>query len=255
MSERLFVATRKGLFTVERMVEGGSSRWEIVRTAFLGDNVTIVMPDARDGWVYTALDHGHFGVKLHRSLDGGTSWEECAAPVYPKPPEGAQPDRCPMSGIEIPWSLKLIWALEPGGVDEPQVLWCGTVPGALFRSIDRGSSWEIVRSLWEHPSRRQWFGGGLDYPGIHSICVDPRDSRRVVLGISCGGVWVTGDTGHTWECRAEGMWADYMPPERKHDPNIQDPHRIVQCREEPDRLWAQHHNGVFRSVYGETSWC
>jgi photosystem II stability/assembly factor-like uncharacterized protein len=50
------------------------------------------------------------------------------------------------------------------------------------------------------------------------------------------------------------MFADYMPPDRKNDPAIQDPHRIARCRAQPDRLWAQHHNGVFRSVDGGRTW-
>ena len=50
------------------------------------------------------------------------------------------------------------------------------------------------------------------------------------------------------------MWAAYMPPERKHDPHIQDPHRIVQCGSSPDTFWAQHHNGVFRTSDGATTW-
>ena len=94
----------------------------------------------------------------------------------------------------------------------------------------------------------------MDYPGIHSVCVDPRDSRRVTVGVSCGGVWVTEDGGGSWNCRADGMWAAYMPPERKNDPQIQDPHCIVQCRSNPDVMWAQHHNGVFRTVDGAANW-
>src|SRR5262249_33015183 len=35
---------------------------------------------------------------------------------------------------------------------------------------------------------------------------------------------------------------------------IQDPHRVVQCPASPDCLWAQHHNGVFRSTDGAASW-
>jgi hypothetical protein len=50
------------------------------------------------------------------------------------------------------------------------------------------------------------------------------------------------------------MWAAYMPPEKKNDPNIQDPHCVVQCRDRPDFFWAQHHNGVFRSTNGAASW-
>ena len=33
------------------------------------------------------------------------------------------------------------WALETGGANEPGVLWCGTIPGGLFRSNDNGTSW------------------------------------------------------------------------------------------------------------------
>lgn len=254
MSDRVYVATRKGLFTVDRTGDGTAPPWSVTRAAFLGDPVSIVLPDPRDGHVYAAIGHGHFGVKLHRSTDNGDTWQECAVPTYPAPPKGAEPDRCPSRGIEIPWSLDMIWSLEPGGTDEPGSLWCGTVPGGLFRSNDRADTWQFVRSLWDRPERKEWFGGGLDYPGIHSICVDPRDSRRVTAAVSCGGVWLTSDGGGTWDCRADGMWAAYMPPERKHDPTIQDPHRLVQCPANPEAMWVQHHNGVFRTTDGAASW-
>ena len=50
------------------------------------------------------------------------------------------------------------------------------------------------------------------------------------------------------------MHADYFPPERKHDENIQDVHRMVQSPARPEVFYAQHHNGVFRSTDGCTSW-
>jgi hypothetical protein len=248
MSNRILAATRKGLFTIER----NGSRWAITRAAFLGDHLPMVLPDPRDGAVYAALDHGHFGSKLHRSRDDGNTWEEVAVPAYPPQPEGeVQVD---MMGRTIPWKLLKVWALEASNADEPGVLWCGTIPGGLFRSEDSGESWQMMRSLWDHPKRKEWFGGGADYPGIHSVCVDPRDSRRVTVGVSCGGVWASDDAGQSWECRATGMWAAYMPPERKDDPNIQDPHRVVHCPAHPEWLWAQHHNGVFLSTDGARSW-
>jgi len=252
MSNRMYVATRKGLFTLDRG-RGGASEWSVSRTAFLGVPVSMVLPDRRDRFVYAAVGHGHFGAKLHRSPDGGDTWEECAAPAYPPAPEGEE-WRCTARNIPIPQSLELIWALESGGRDEPGVLWCGTLPGGLFRSPDRGSTWELNQALWNNPSRKAWFGGGMDYPGIHSIVIDPKDSRRVTIGISCGGVWVTENAGRTWDCRAKGMWANYMPPERKFDSDIQDPHRMVACPARPEVLWVQHHNGVFRSRDGAMSW-
>ena len=249
MSRRLFVATRKGLFTVER--NGGGS-WAVTQAAFLGDNVSMMLPDARDGSAYAALEHGHFGAKLHRSRDGGGTWEECAVPAYPPQPEGAD-DRDGF-GKPLPWKVVKVWALEAGHASEPGVLWAGTIPGGLFRSGDGGDSWELVRPLWRHPKRREWFGGGADQPGIHSICVDPRDTKRVAIGVSCGGVWVSEDMGETWDCRADGMWAAYMPPDQKFMPEVQDPHRVVRCAARPECLWAQHHNGVFRTTDGGATW-
>lgn len=253
---RLFVATRKGLFTVERRkgAEARSrARWTITGAQFLGDNASMVLPDRRDGWVYVALGHGHFGVKLHRSRNGGRTWEPCATPAYPPKPEGMD-DLEPNSGRPIPWNTELVWALETGHDTEPERLWCGTLPGGLFRSRDRGASWALVESLWQHPKRREWMGGGAELPGVHSICVDPRNARTIRVAVSCGGVWETRDAGTGWEQRAQGMRAAYMPPDRQYDPYIQDPHHMVQCRSAPDVLWVQHHNGVFRSTDGAASW-
>ncbi|MFL6798440.1 MAG: WD40/YVTN/BNR-like repeat-containing protein [Xanthobacteraceae bacterium] len=239
MSDKLLVSTRKGLFTVVR--KNGS--WQIEAVDFLGDNVTLTLTDQRDGRSYAALDHGHFGVKLHRSTAGG--WEEIAAPVYPPKPEGYEEND--MWGRPLNWSTARIWALAAGGPDEPGVIWCGTLPGALFRSSDHGQSWEIVRALWEHPKRRQWMGGGADLPGIHSICIDPRDAKHVTIAVSTGGVWFTDDAGTSWSLRGEGMRAEYAPPEQTHDPIAQDVHCLVQCAYAPERMWVQHHNGIFVS--------
>jgi hypothetical protein len=253
MRPRILAATRKGLFTLERSANGSPGAWGVRHVAFLGDHLPMVLADPRDNTIHAAIEHGHFGTKMQRSRDGGTTWQECAAPTYPPQPEG-QVDLDPFRNQPIPWRLSKVWALEPGNPDQPGVLWCGTIPGGLFRSDDGGSSWQLVRSLWDNPKRREWFGGGADLPGIHSVCVDPRDGQHVKVGVSCGGVWGTRDGGASWECQAQGMRAEYMPPNRQHDPNIQDPHRVVQCPARPDYLWAQHHNGVFRSTDGAASW-
>jgi hypothetical protein len=242
MAETILVSTRKGLFTVSRN-GGGDSPWRISKVDFLGDNVSLSLCDPRDGRLYAALDHGHFGVKLHRSLPDG-KWEECAAPAYPeKPQELVDTDGW---GKPLPWTTMRIWALEPGGADQPGVIWCGTIPGGLFHSADSGASWELVRPLWDHPKRRNWFGGGADWPGIHSICIDPRDSRVIRVGVSCGGVWLSRDYGASWECKADGMRAAFMPPERAYDPTIQDAHYLAQCRAEPDKLWGAASQRDFR---------
>ena len=239
MSDRLLVSTRKGLFTLQRMQRG----WDITRADFLGDNVTLTHTDSRDGRTYAALDHGHFGVKVHRS--NGAGWEEIATPAYPPKPEGYEEND--MWGRPLQWSTARIWALQQGGVDEAGLIWCGTLPGGLFKSSDHGQSWEMVRSLWDHPKRKMWMGGGADLPGLHSICIDPRNARHVSIAVSTGGIWRTEDSGATWTQRGEGMRADHVPPELTHDPIAQDVHCLVQCPAAPERFWVQHHNGIFVS--------
>lgn len=241
MSDRLFVATRKGLFTLEKR----NGRWPVNEPQFLGDPVSAVLPDARDGTLYAALSLGHFGVKMRRSGDGGITWSEHAAPEYPPQPENAP---------GAPWKLDQIWVMEAAGADLPGTIWAGTNPGGLFVTRDRGGSWSLVRTLWDRPERAEWSGGGYDTPGIHSICVDPRDSRRVSVGVSTGGVWQTRDRGETWDCRASGMYAEYMPPDQRETPNAQDVHRMVACASAPDVMWVQHHNAMFRSTDGAASW-
>ena len=240
MSDTIYVASRKGLFELKR---AGAEDWRIVHASFVGNPVTVLVDDSRDGTLYAALNHGHFGVKLHRSDNGGRDWVERSTPAFPAAEgdgEGA--------------SLQQVWCLATGGPSQEGQLWAGAIPAGLFLSKDRGESWNLVRSLWDRPERENWFGGGYDDAGIHSICVDPRNADHVTVGISCGGVWVTRNGGESWECKTNGMYAEYMPPDRREDPDIQDPHRVVQCPTAPDVLWAQHHNGVFRTTDGGEQW-
>lgn len=234
--QRAIVSTRKGLFVFVRDERG----WRRAETHFAGQPVTQVLADPRDGALYAGLNLGHFGPKLHRSDDGGKNWEEIATPAFPKSDNGA--------------ALKQIWSLETGGAGAPGRIWAGGIPAGLFVSDDRGASWRLVEALWNVPDRPTWFGGGYDDAGIHSVLVDPRDSARVLVGISSGGVWETRDGGESWRAAADGMYASYVPPERKFDSSVQDPHRVVQCGAHPDALWIQHHGGVFHSTDGARQW-
>ena len=268
-NDRMIVGTRKGLFVFE--TDGAPpGRWKQAAHHFMGEPVSAALADPRDGTLYAALNLGHFGVKLHRLPAGEHEWQPCNTPVYPPQPEGNEaslsaktgdPDDAPHAetegspSISEPlWSLEQIWTLEPASFDEPGTLWAGTIPGGLFRSDDGGESWTLNRSLWDRPERREWMGGGYDHAGIHSVLVDPRDSRHVTVGVSTGGVWQTADGGASWRLTAQGMEADYMPPERRGEPNVQDPHRVVQCKASPDVLWAQHHCAIFRSTDGGEQW-
>jgi len=241
MGDRAWVATRKGLFELRRRGDG----WGVARVSFLGEPVSMLLPPAaagpHAGRMLAALNLGHFGTKLHASDDGGANWHEVSTPTYPEQPVDAPGP---------PWKLVQLWALEASGT----TVWAGTLPGGLFRSDDFGASWSLVRSLWDLPERAEWFGGGYDVPGIHSISPHPTQRGDLLVGISCGGVWHSGDDAATWRLRTRGLRATYMPPERADDGRIQDPHRIARCRAQPQVIWCQHHNGIWRSVDEGLQW-
>ena len=236
----LLLGTRKGLIVYEKK-NGG---WEHASTHFLGIPVSLSFVDDRTDTWWACLDHGHWGVKLHRSTDQGSTWEEVDAP---KIPEGEEVKE------GVPATVTYIWAFAHGGADRPGELYLGTDPGALFKSTDNGDSWQLVRSLWEHHSRKkQWFGGGRDNPGIHSIIVDPRDSDHIYIGISCAGVFESRDNGASWNPANNGMLADFLPdPESEIG---QDPHLVVAAPSNPDVLWNQNHCGIYVSTDGAATW-
>ena len=90
-----------------------------------------------------------------------------------------------------------IWHIEPGPAGEKKVLYAGTAPAGLFRSTDGGRTWRGVKGLNEHPTRKFWTpgAGGMC---LHSIQIDPADSRRMFVGISAAGCFRTDDGGRSW---------------------------------------------------------
>jgi len=211
---------------------------------FMGEPVSMTYVDTRNHTWWAALDLGHWGCKLHWSGDEGATWEEVEAPKYP---EGSQ-----VKDSE-PTSLKYIWAFAHGGHDHPDRLYIGTEPGGLFVSNNNGESFELVDSLWNHPSRKeQWFGGGRDNPGIHSILVDSDDSDHIFIGISVAGVFETKDGGNTWNPMNKGLKADFLP-----DPYAEighDPHLLISAPSDKTTMWQQNHCGVFVSRDAGLNW-
>ena len=241
MSEKntLLVGSRKGLIVYRKNVSG---KWRHDSTEFLGFPVTIAAVDENTGYWWAMLDHGHWGCKIHRSKDG-KEWEELEAPKYPE-------------GEELkdgsPAATKYLWAFATGGKGQPGTIYVGTEPGGLFKSTNNGESFELVRGLWDHPSRIEWFGGGRDNAGIHSILVDPADSNHIYVAVSCAGTFETLDGGESWKSVNKGLYAEFLP-----DPTAdigQDPHLVDWCAGNPKVMWQQNHCGIYRSVNGGEFW-
>lgn len=234
---KILAGTSKGLVILTQE----SGVFKITAVHFEGYPISMIYVDEVSGYWWAGISHRHWGQKIHKSEDEGRTWTEMAVPSYrgyfQKPGTAA--------------TLRRVWAMQRGGND----YWLGTEPGGLFHSTDSGESWQLVESLWNHPSRtdeKQWFGAGKDDPFLHSIVIDPADSRHLYIGVSCAGVFETRDLGKTWAVRNNGLKAAYLPNPQAEIGH--DPHRLLMVQGNTKVIWQQNHCGIYRSVNGGETW-
>ena len=123
----------------------------------------------------------------------------------------------------------------------------------LFVSRDGGLSWELCRSLFEHPTRPDWQpgGGGLC---LHSIAPWPGEPDKLALALSAVGVWLTDDGGETWRHGNQGLGARYLPEEQQEDTLTLCVHDLQRAPKRPERMFIQFHGGVYRSDDAGETW-
>ena len=56
-------------------------------------------------------------------------------------------------------------------------MYAGTEPGAVWKSTDRGETFELERGLWDHPHRTEW-GAGFGGQAFHTILPHPTTPTR-----------------------------------------------------------------------------
>ena len=228
----LFIGTRRGLFVAS---SDDRSDWRVEGPLLEGREVYHAFRDPRTGIAWAATDHKVWGAHVHRSEDGGRTWE-----VLNDAPHHAD-DR----------GLKAIWHLSPGPPDEADTLWAGIEPAGLFVSRDTGRSWDAIPGLNDHPTRDTWqpAGGGL---ALGNIQHDPSEPGRVYCSLSAGGVYRSDDSGETWSPVNRGVRAAFQP--RTYPESGQCVHRMRVHPARPERLYQQNHCGVYRSDDRGESW-
>lgn len=107
----------------------------------------------------------------------------------------------PISSSMAPWTLigpEKVWGEDGGRQGQqtnvyslsecaaaPNVVYCGTEPGEIYKSVDAGANWFCV-------SGSEQLDGG-----VSAVCVDPNDSAKVFAG-SGDLLMVSDDAGATW---------------------------------------------------------
>jgi photosystem II stability/assembly factor-like uncharacterized protein len=216
----LTIGTRKGVF----VAEAAKARKSFKLRGPSGPGVPVysTLTDTRGTpTIYASSCNPFFGMKVLRSTDLGKTFKETkSAPAFPKDDGRA---------------LANIWSIEPGAAKKE--LLCGTEPASLFRSRDGGDSWEMVPGISNHEHSRKWNpgGGGLC---MHTIV---RDGKRMHIGISTGGHYLSEDGGETFQASNKGVGAGFAP-----DPYPefgQCVHKIARHDKAPGRLYMQNHGG------------
>jgi photosystem II stability/assembly factor-like uncharacterized protein len=229
----LLVGTRKGLFLIRET----GNEWSLEGPHLVGWSINHAVADPRDGSLYACSNSWVYGGCVHRSGDGGATWERSEGLGLPEE-----------SGLK----LAATWHLEPGHASQPGTLWLGGDPGVLFRSDDSGTTWQANEAILAHPTRERWSpgAGGLI---THSIALDRENADRLWIGISAAGVFRSEDGGATFEPANTGTEACFFPEDRFPEVG-QCVHKLLVHPARPERLWQQNHCGVYRSDDAGSSW-
>jgi len=243
---RVLVGTRKGAFVLTS--DGKRKEWKVEGPHFGGLEIYHLKGSPADpNRIYASQASDWFGQVVHRSDDGGKTWQTVGNEFkYDGEPGKHQW----YDGTPHPWEFKRVWHFEPSLTDANTV-YAGVEDAALFRSADGGATWQEISGMRGHSSGAQWApgAGGMC---LHTILLDPGNNGRMFVAISAAGVFRTDDAGKSWRPSNRGLKSDFMP-----DPTAEVGHcvhRIAMHPSRPKTLFMQKHWDVMRSDDGGESW-
>jgi len=247
MSEvRLLVGTRKGGFVLTS--DGRRERWDVDGPHFGGWEIYHMKGSPVDPKrLYASQSSDWFGQVIHRSDDGGATWETVGNEfAY----EGVPGTHQWYDGTQHPWEFKRVWHLEPSLTDR-ETVYAGVEDAALFRSGDGGKTWRELPGLRE--VKGHLWAPGAGGMGLHTIVLDPQDPRRMYIAISAAGAFRTDDGGQTWRPTNNGLKSPYELPDSEAEVG-HCVHRIAMHPSRPNVLFMQKHWDVMRSDNAGESW-
>ena len=242
MSVVVIVGTAKGAAFLRS--DSSRTRWEIEGLRMKGWVVTAATQDD-GGRYYVGVTSPIFGAAILVS-DDLEKWRQIEkGPRYTGEPGNeahnriiGQMDPIGMMKPGIRY-LDQIWKLHAIG----DVVYAGVSEAGIFRSRDRGESWQPLEGFNDQASRPDW-GPGAGGLCLHTLLVDGRNPDRIWCGVSATGAFRSEDGGQTWTDANEGVSKSegYCVHSMTHDPN------------DADVIYRQDHRGMYRTRDGGRSW-
>jgi photosystem II stability/assembly factor-like uncharacterized protein len=245
-SVRVLVGTRKGAFILSS--DARRDRWDISGPHFGGWQIYHVKGSPLDPQtLYASQSSDWFGQQVQRSRDGGKTWELVNNRFTYDGPTGTHQW---YDGTPHPWAFKRVWHFEPA-LDDASTVFAGIEDAAIFRSTDQGQSWQELTGLRTHGTGAQWTpgAGGMC---LHTILIDPTNTRRMYIAISAAGAFRTDDGGASWKPINRGLHSPYIPNPTAEVGHCV--HRLAMHRARPDVLFMQKHWDVLRSDDAGENW-
>lgn len=243
---RVLVGTKKGAFILTS--DGKRKRWQVDGPHFGGWEIYHLKGSpANPDRLYASQSSSWFGQVVHRSDDGGKTWETVGNEfAYASVPGTHQW----YDGTEHPWEFTRVWHFEPSLAD-PETVFAGVEDAALFRSTDGGRTWLELAGLREHTTGSTWSpgAGGLC---LHTILLDPTNPDRMFTAISAAGAFRSDDGGESWQPINRGLKSNYIPDAEAEVGHCV--HRIALHPERPDTLFMQKHWDVMRTDDAGDNW-
>ncbi|HUF38155.1 MAG TPA: sialidase family protein [Anaerolineales bacterium] len=243
---RVLVGTHRGAFILTS--DGKRKDWQVSGPHFGGLDIYHLKGSPADpNRIFASQATDWFGQVVHRSDDGGATWETVGNEFGYRGDAGTHQW---YDGTAHPWEFKRVWHFEPSLTD-PDHVYAGVEDAALFESKDGGQTWTELDGLRGHGSGPHWQpgAGGLC---LHTIILDPSDPQRIYIAISAAGAFRTDDGGKTWKPINKGLRSSYIP-----DPEAEVGHCVHHVAMHPARpgvLFMQKHWDVMRSDDAGDTW-
>ncbi|MBI3926662.1 MAG: hypothetical protein HY319_14060 [Armatimonadetes bacterium] len=124
---------------------------------------------------------------------------------------------------------------------DPDVIYAGTSPATVFRSTDRGRTWQELSAYRKVDGVDKWSFDRPPYlPRVRRFLQHPTQPKLLMSAIQFGGVVMSPDGGESWEARYDGL------PRQVYDINVHPG--------SPARIYASTVIGFFRSDDLGKSW-